>query len=83
VAKLNDDERTLLLDVVLRRHRERDDLVRAVTADELSAQQRSELCEIIGAEFAEQGLDSDSEPTNYGLRLELLLDVVNRPNVGR
>lgn len=80
---LSSDEQTLLLDVVRRWRGDDDALLAAVTSGELSREQRSELCEIIGAEFAESGLDLQSEPTKYGLRLEQLLDAVNRPNLGR
>lgn len=82
-TSLKADDRSLLLDVVRRRYGDRHDLLAAVVSGELSRQQRSELCEIIGAEFAESGLDAQSEPTKYGLRLEQLLDTVNRPNLSR
>lgn len=48
-------------------------------ANALSEGDRRRLCELIGAEFVESGLDERSEPTARGLRLEELLDLVNRP----
>src|SRR3954464_10430678 len=42
---------------------------------------RAQLCELIGAEFAATGLDGESEPTERGLRLERLLDAINRPTL--
>jgi hypothetical protein len=74
-------ERDLLLDVVRARASDREDLLQAVIADEISARERAELCEILGSEFAERGLDADSEPNSYGLRLERLIDSINRPNL--
>lgn len=50
-------------------------------ASTLARDERSQLCEVVGAEFAETGLDADSEPTPRGLKLEELLDVINRPNL--
>jgi hypothetical protein len=50
-------------------------------ANTLDRDERLRLCELIGAEFAETGLDADSEPLPRGLKLEELLDVINRPNL--
>lgn len=36
---------------------------------------------MLSEEFAERGLDANSEPNAYGLRVESLLDSVNRPNL--
>jgi hypothetical protein len=69
------------VEVLGRRSPVASELLKAIESEQLSATQRSSLCEIVGAEFAERGLDSDSEPTNYGLRLERLLDLINRPNI--
>ena len=41
------------------------------------------LCDILTDEFVECGLDSNSEPTKYGLEIEDLIDIVNRANAGR
>ncbi len=50
-------------------------------ANTLDRDERLRLCELIGEEFGENGLDADSEPLPRGLRLEELLDVINRPNL--
>lgn len=50
-------------------------------ANTLDRDERLWLCELIGAEFAETGLDADSEPLPRGLKLEEILDVINRPNL--
>ena len=80
---LGTEEKALLVEVLDRRGGTSGELLNAIESDQLSAIQRSSLCKIIGAEFGERGLDSDSEPTSYGLRLERLLDVINRPNLRR
>lgn len=50
-------------------------------ANTLDRDERSRLCELVGAEFAETGLDAESEPLPRGLKLEELLDMINRPNL--
>lgn len=60
-----------------------DELLYKVREDSLVTVERAQLCELIGAELAATGLDSNSEPTPRGERLELLLDYINRPNVER
>ena len=39
-------------------------------------------CHLISDEFSKSGLKDGDEPTKYGLELEDLLDVVNRPRLG-
>jgi hypothetical protein len=72
-----------LLREVLERHAP--DLVATLLpkaeANTLDRDERSRLCELVGAEFAETGLDADSEPLPRGLKLEELLDAINRPNL--
>jgi hypothetical protein len=83
MSSLNSDERKLLLDVLRARCADREDLIKAVMADSLSSDTRSDLCEILGNELAERGLDVNSEPTAYGMRIEGVIDSVNRPNLGQ
>lgn len=52
-------------------------------ANRLGREERERVSLLIGAEFAETGLDADSEPLPRGLKLEELLDVINRPNLCR
>lgn len=49
--------------------------------DAICAVQRAELCELLSEELAERGLNRDSEPNAYGLRIESLLDSVNRESL--
>jgi hypothetical protein len=58
-------------------------LLTKAAEDQLDRQERLLLCELIGAEFAETGVDADFEPLPRGSKLEELLDVINRPNQGR
>jgi hypothetical protein len=83
VAKpLKAEQLSLLREVLERRA---PDLLAALLpkaeANTLDLDERLRLCELIGAEFAETGLDVDSEPLPRGLKLEELLDVINRPNL--
>lgn len=77
---LEPEQLTLLRDVL---HRRRPDLIHLVTSDPntLSRDERLRLCEVIAAEFAEKGLGEDFEPTANGLKLEELLNAINRPNL--
>ena len=45
---------------------------RTITSDEVE-----DLIDRVGEEFAENGLDTNDEPTLYGIRLEGLLDKLN------
>lgn len=78
---LKREDRDLLLNVIRARRSGREELLQAVMKDAISASQRAELCEMLGEELAERGLDASSEPNAYGLRVESLLDSVNRPNL--
>ena len=40
-----------------------------------------ELCTLINNEFLMEGILPNFEPNAYGLELEALLDVVNRPRI--
>lgn len=76
------DERELLLEVMKKRSPDLVELVfERATENVLTRDERKQLCDLLGAEFAESGLDEDSEPTSRGMRLEALLDVINRPNI--
>lgn len=50
-------------------------------ANAFNRDERRQLCELLGSEFAEIGIDEDEEPLPHGLRLEALIDVINRPNI--
>ena len=47
----------------------------------LSVIDRQELCEVLAIELMSNGLDSNDNPTSYGLAVESVLDIVNRPNL--
>jgi hypothetical protein len=63
MAKPNRGQMELLREVVARRCPEQQGLLEAIESDTASRSQRHALCEFIGAEFAETGLDANSEPT--------------------
>ncbi len=58
-------------------------LVEEIESGSAAAEARDRLCQAIAKEFAATGLDEDDEPTRRGMELEMLLDEVNRPNLGR
>lgn len=39
------------------------------------------LCNLINEEFMMEGIDENFEPTQYGRKLENLLDVINRSRI--
>lgn len=79
---LTADERELLLEVMKKRSPDFVELVFERAAENtLTRDERERLCDLLGAEFAETGLGEDSEPTSRGMRLEALLDLINRPNL--
>jgi hypothetical protein len=78
--RLKADELELLHEVVKHQAPARADLRSALESNALTLGQRRELCELIGKEFMDSGLGKDDEPSPRGLRLEALLDAVNRPN---
>jgi hypothetical protein len=78
---LKADELTLLREVLERRAPDLLSLLAKATANTLDRSERLRLCELISAEFAATGVGADSEPLPRGLKLEALLDVINRPNI--
>jgi hypothetical protein len=79
---LNVDQASLLHEVLEKRAPDAlASLFPKARANTLDRDQRLRLCELIGAELAETGLDADSEPLPRGLKLEELIDVINRPNL--
>ena len=80
--KLKPEELALLREVFERRlPPERPELRERAEENALSAVERREVCEWIASELVETGLGPDREPTVRGLRLEALIDAVNRPNL--
>jgi hypothetical protein len=78
---LKADELALLREVLERRAPDLLSLLAKAGANTLDRNERLRLCELIGAEFAETGVGADSEPLPRGVKLEALLDLINRPNL--
>jgi hypothetical protein len=78
---LQADELALLREVIERRAPDLLSVLAKASANTLDRSERLRLCELISAEFAETGVGADSEPLPRGLKLETLLDVINRPNL--
>ena len=80
--KLKPDEMMLLHEVLERwAPPERSELRPLAEQNALSPIERREVCELITKELMATGLGADDEPTQRGLRLEALIDAVNRPNL--
>lgn len=81
MTTLSREQMQLLRDVV-RKHLPSDErVIAAVEENTLTDEDRRRLCAAVGAEFAETGIDEESEPTPRGHELEALLDELNRPNL--
>lgn len=57
-----------------------EELLGKARSDSLARTERNQLCQWIGAELIATGLRDDSEPNERGIKLEDLLDWINRPN---
>lgn len=74
-----DNENIQLLRVCLSRHKP--DLLYVIDSKKIITVDQSlgnELRDAVGDEFCYEGLRKDSEPNEYGLRLENLIDVIGR-----
>jgi hypothetical protein len=57
------------------------ELMQQLIIGKATKEEKLQICELINKEFCETGLDINLEPTERGLILEALLDIVNRPNI--
>jgi|GEM_PF-1124087 len=81
-TKMLTEEQTLLLQhVVEKRMPGEAHMVHHAVQGTLTREERERICMAIAAEFAESGIDEESEPTGEGLKLEGLLDEIDRPNL--
>ncbi len=80
---LTKEELALAREVIDAQAPGRVDLLDALQSSELTPVQREQIAHLITLEFAGSGLRSDDEPNERGLRLESLLDEINRPNLRR
>ncbi len=53
------------------------DQIEKLTKSDMSTEDRRLLIDYISDEFARNGLRQDDEPTEYGLKLECLIDKLN------
>jgi hypothetical protein len=74
---LRQEEVDLLRDVIAHARAPSTELVMAVQTNRLTAEQRAELCALIGLELVRTGLGPGSEPNARGAELEALLDAIN------
>lgn len=55
--------------------------VSRLTSGIASRAERQEIIDLVAAELCQKGFDKQCEPTRYGLELEQLIDILNRPNI--
>ena len=79
--KLKPEELALVREVLHRWAPNRPELLERTDQNTLSPSERREVGELITKELMASGLGSDDEPTQRGIRLEALIDAVNRPNL--
>ena len=52
-----------------------------LTNNLIAPNERQLILGLVEEELTAKGFGPDSEPTSYGLELEALIDVLNRPNI--
>ena len=77
---LNSEVRVLLSEVITRQAPELMPILPRAVLNVLLPDERKRLCELI-SEFLQSGRGPDDEPNPRGLKLEALLDTINRPNL--
>ena len=80
---LNGSLQSLLLKVVRKRNPNLLGLAKSILEGHYSSFGKASLCQLIGEEFCENGVDQNFEPTQLGYELERLLDYVNRLHIRR
>ena len=78
---LNSEERALLREVIARQAPELMGMLPRADLNVLLPEERRRLCELIMTEFVQSGRGPDNEPVPRGLKLEALLDTINRANL--
>ncbi len=53
--------------------------VNLVIDNKIDVDQRLALIDLVASEFAEFGINEESEPNSYGIQLEDIIDFLNRP----
>jgi hypothetical protein len=75
--------RELLREVIERQAPQLSSLLPRANLNALLPNERTQLCDLIVTEFMQTGRRPDDEPNPRGLKLEELLDEINRPNLVR
>jgi hypothetical protein len=78
---LKEHQLELLRDVIRNRCPELADRVESADISGLNREERQAIINALSNEFTASGVGKDGEPTQRGLQLEELLDLVNRPNL--
>ena len=78
---LNHIQLQLLRDVIGRRCPELRDRIQNSDISNLNRHERDLIVHTLALEFAEDGVGEDSTPNQKGLKIEALIDFINRPNL--
>lgn len=78
---LKEPQSALLKEIVSRRCPQLAERTQSADISELDREERRTIIRALGSELMASGLDKDSEPTQRGLQIEQLIDIVNRPNL--
>lgn len=72
---------SLIKDIIITRSPQLIEISHRLASGSVTNEERKKLIILIAEELCEKGFDADSEPTVYGLELEELIDLFNRPNL--
>lgn len=76
---LTDRQKAILIEVFKERDAAR--WIAAIQDESLDFSQIEEACDLLSGEFVSKGTDENSEATHYGLEVEELLNIINRPRL--
>jgi hypothetical protein len=79
--RLIPEQKALLREVIARQAPELLPMLPRAELNVLFPHERQQLCQLISHEFMQSGRRPDDEPNARGLKLEDLLDVINRPSL--
>lgn len=79
--QLNERQVSLLSNVLSSSGNSDQKVLDCLTNNLLAPTERHKILELVEQELTANGFGPDSEPTSYGLELEALIDVLNRPNI--
>lgn len=79
--ELTKQQKAIINSLRLKGSKESQNMLGELENGRVTAADIDELCTLINNEFLMEGMLPNFEPNAYGLELEALLDVVNRPRI--